>query len=168
MKTVAKAIAQTKILNEEVILRATFEGGALNYTTGSSRVTDRFFLGANTMRGFTPDGIGPREYNAGTTANDALGGNFYAVARFEAEFPVGLPEEYGIRGGVFYDIGSVWGLDNTNVDTLYENGSARQVIGLSLFWKTPVGPLRFNWTKALTKEALDVEQTFNLTLSTEF
>ncbi|MDQ7071047.1 MAG: outer membrane protein assembly factor BamA [Rhodobacterales bacterium] len=168
IKTTAKAVAQTKIFNDEVTLRASLEGGAYSFRTGTSRVTDRFFLGANVMRGFLPDGIGPREYNAGSGANDALGGNSYAVARFEAEFPLGIPEEYGIRGGVFYDIGSVWGLDNTNADTIYNNATARHVIGLSLFWKTPVGPLRFNWTKALSKEAFDTEQTFNLTLSTEF
>lgn len=168
VKTAAKAIAQTKVFNEEVTLRATFEGGALHYRGGGSRVTDRFFLGADIMRGFTPDGIGPRERNATGTVDDALGGNFFAVARFEAEFPLGLPEEYGIHGGVFYDIGSVWGLDATNSDTLYENAKARQVVGLSLFWKTPVGPLRFNWSKAVSKQSYDREQTFNLTLKTEF
>ena len=31
------------------------------------------------------------------------------MARFEAEFPLGLPEEYGILGGAFLDVGSVWG-----------------------------------------------------------
>jgi len=39
---------------------------------------------------------------------------------------------------------------------------------LSLFWKTPVGPLRFDWTKALKKEAFDKEQNFNLSISTNF
>jgi outer membrane protein assembly factor BamA len=37
----------------------------------------------------------------------------FAVARFEADFPLGLPEEYGITGGAFLDVGSVWSLDNT-------------------------------------------------------
>ena len=27
-------------------------------------------------------------------------------------FPLGLPEEYGIHGGAFLDVGSVWGLNN--------------------------------------------------------
>ena len=31
----------------------------------------------------------------------------------EASFPIGIPEEYGIFGGIFLDTGSLWGLDNT-------------------------------------------------------
>jgi outer membrane protein insertion porin family len=166
VKSAAKAIAQTKILNEEVTLRATFEGGALNYLSGSGRATDRFFMGSSVMRGFEPGGIGPREISG--TTNDALGGNLFAVARFEAEFPLGLPEEYGIKGGIFYDIGSLWSLDQTNINVINEGFKARQVIGASIFWKTPVGPLRFNFTKALSKETGDDEQTFDLSISTEF
>ena len=166
VKTTAKAIAQTKVLGEEVTLRATLEGGAINFLSGSGRSTERFFMGSSVMRGFEPSGIGPRE--ATGNVNDALGGNMFAVARFEAEFPLGLPEEYGISGGVFYDIGSLWSLDQTNANVINEGFAARQVIGASLFWETPIGPLRFNFTKALSKEVGDREQTFDLTISTSF
>ncbi|QFS83304.1 Outer membrane protein assembly factor BamA precursor [Roseivivax sp. THAF40] len=170
VKTDVRAVAQRLAFSEEVTLRAIFEGGALNYTGDQgSRVTDRFFLGSSRMRGFEPGGIGPREKGAGF--DDALGGNYYAVARFEAEFPLGLPEEYGIAGGVFYDVGSLWGLDDTDAATgevLYEDGAVRQVIGLSLFWTTPLGPLRFNFSEALQKEDEDREQNFELTISTDF
>ncbi|MDQ2092877.1 outer membrane protein assembly factor BamA [Rhodobacteraceae bacterium 10Alg 79] len=168
IKTVGRLQAQTKILNEEVTLRATLAGGALNFSGGAqSQVVDRFLYGDDVIRGFTVDGIGPREYSAGTI-NDALGGNFFATLQFEAQFPLGLPEEYGISGGVFYDIGSVWGLDATNGNTLYDDFSARHVAGVSMFWTTPLGPLRLNWSKALKKEAQDKEQQFELTISTEF
>ncbi|QIZ82416.1 outer membrane protein assembly factor BamA [Thalassovita gelatinovora] len=174
-KSTAKAVAQTKVLNEEITLRASIEGGLLEYNTGASRSVDRFQIGSGLIRGFDPDGIGPREIvydsSGDVVSNDALGGDMFAVARFEAEFPLGLPEEYGIHGGVFYDVGSVWGLGDTSSATgtvLYEDFSLRHVIGLSLFWTTPVGPLRFNWSKALQKETEDIEQTFNLTISTEF
>ena len=167
IRSTAKAVAETKILSEEVTLRATLEGGMLNYTGGTSRTIDRFQIGSEIIRGFTPDGIGPRQVSA--AANDALGGNFYAVARFEAEFPLGLPEEYGISGGLFYDVGSVWGLDDlTGGGIFYEDFTLRHAIGASVFWNTPVGPLRFNFAKALKKEALDEEQSFNITISTKF
>ena len=168
IETTARALAQTRILNEEVILRAEFEGGMLNYSTGGSRVTDRYFLGPSRMRGFPLDGIGPRERNTATGVNEALGGNMYAVARFEAEFPLGLPEEYNVRGGVFYDIGSVWGLDQTNADVIYDDFSVRQTVGLSIFWDTPVGPLRFNFSEPVAKRPHDETQAFDLTLSTRF
>lgn len=170
ISTTARAIAQTRVLGEEVILRAGLEAGSLNWRGDtSSRITDRFRLNTRQMRGFEPNGIGPRDLSNG--ADDALGGNLFAVARFEAEFPLGLPEELGIRGGVFWDIGNLWDLDN--VDTtggtiVGEDGSFRQVIGLAVFWDTPIGPLRFNFMNALSKEDFDNEQTFDFTLSTQF
>ena len=44
----------------------------------------------------------------------ALGGNYYGVLRLDASFPLGIPQEYGVYGGVFADIGSLWGLDDTD------------------------------------------------------
>ncbi len=171
IKTSAKAVAQTLVWNEEVTLRATLEGGALNYTKGTSRVTDRFLVGPDIMRGFASGGIGPREVGGGV--DDALGGNFFAVARFEAEFPLGLPEEYGITGGLFYDVGSVWGLSDSFKSSatgsiVSEGFEARHVVGFSIFWNSAIGPLRLNFTEALKKNKWDEPQNFNLTISTQF
>ena len=105
IKTTALLGAETKVFNEEITLRATFEGGLLDYTKGNSRVTDRFFLGSSVMRGFEAGGIGPRD-NAHVTTH--LGGTAFSVLRLETEFPLGLPSEYGITGGAFIDYGSVW------------------------------------------------------------
>lgn len=166
VKTTAKLIGQTKVFSEEVTLRATLQGGSLNYLSGSGRAVDRFFMGSNIMRGFQPAGIGPREVSGAT--NDTLGGNMFVAARFEAEFPLGLPEEYGISGGVFYDIGSLWSLDQTNANVINEGYAARQVIGASLFWKTPIGPLQFNFSQALSKQTGDREQRFDLSIKADF
>lgn len=169
VKTQVRGIAQTKIFNEEVTLRATVEAGALHYSKGTSRVSDRFFVGPSTLRGFEYGGIGPREIGAGT--DDGLGGNYYAVARFDAEFPLGLPEEYGIRGGLFYDVGSVWGLDNTSAATgtvVSEGFAPRHVVGFSILWDSAIGPLRLNFSEAISKEKSDRAQSFNLTVSTKF
>ena len=170
--TVARAVGQKKVRNEEVTLRAVVEGGALWTGSNDSRVIDRFNLGSSRMRGFEPGGIGPREIGSGGV-NDALGGNYFAVARFEAEFPLGLPEEYGLTGGLFYDVGSLWGLDNTSTTTagnsvVQDDPAARHVIGASLFWTTAIGPLRFNFTKALQKEEHDEDRFFEFTLATDF
>nr|WP_309664517.1 outer membrane protein assembly factor BamA [Tabrizicola sp.] len=165
VSTTALALAETKVWNEEVTVRAIFEGGLISSLGGNtSRVTERFF-GNGKIRGFEPNGIGPRD----GTDNDALGGNAFAVARFEADFPLGLPEEYGITGGAFFDVGSVWSLDNTaGLATVDDSFKPRASIGLSVFWNTPIGPLRFNFSHALKKEALDKEQSFDLTISTKF
>lgn len=177
VKSSARAIAQTKVWNEEVTLRATVQGGAIStFSDYDTRVTDRYLLSNRVLRGFKPDGLGPREIdnatNGGTTS-DALGGKFFAAAQFEAEFPLGLPEEYGIRGGVFYDVGTVWGIDGaTNVaagnSVVQNDPDLRHVVGLSIFWDTPIGPLRFNFSHALKKETYDEVQEFDLTISTRF
>ncbi len=161
--------AETKVAREEVTLRAELEFGAQTQLTGNSRITERFFLTPSRMRGFSSDGVGPRDLASGN--RDALGGNYFAVARFEAEFPLGLPEEYGISGGAFLDVGSVWGLDdkvganNTIVD---DSLNLRASIGLSVFWDTQIGPLRFNFSRALKKETYDETRNFDLTVSTRF
>ena len=167
LTTTVFAMAEQKVWNEEVTLRAIFEGGHIHDLgdTGT-RVTDRFFLRSK-MRGFEPNGIGPRD---GTDDEDALGGNVFAVARFESEFPLGLPEEYGIMGGAFVDVGSVWSLSDTaGLNGAVDDGfKPRVAVGVSVLWDTPVGPLRFNFSKAVKKEDYDREQTFDLTVSTKF
>ena len=162
VETTALAVAETKVFNEDVTLRAVFEGGAVNSFGGyDTRVTDRYF-GNGKIRGFDTNGIGPR-----TADGDALGGNFYATMKLEAEFPLGLPEEYGITGGVFYDMGSVWGLDS-NPDGVDDSAHLRAAVGVSVLWTTPIGPLRFNFSNAVKKESYDEEQSFDLTIATKF
>ncbi|THH38388.1 outer membrane protein assembly factor BamA [Aliishimia ponticola] len=171
VQTTAKVVGQTKIANEEVTLRATLEAGALHWQSGTNRAVDRFVLNPAIIRGFEPGGIGPRDIGSG--ADDSLGGNYFVAARFDAEFPLGLPEEYGITGGLFYDIGNLWNLDDVDTsaagsNVVGESGSFRHVIGVSILWETPLGPLRFNFSNALQKETYDKEQSFDLTLSTQF
>ncbi|SPJ22331.1 outer membrane protein assembly factor BamA [Palleronia abyssalis] len=168
IKTEAFAGYTTALLNEEVNVRAVIEGGSINAIgdEGGTRITDRFFLSTRQLRGFEPLGVGPRDLGT----DDALGGNMFAVARVEADFPLGLPEEYGIRGGVFLDAGSVWGLEDTagaegEVD---DDFNLRSAVGVSLFWDTPLGPLRFNFAEALQAEDYDNTRTFNVSVSTSF
>ncbi|MCG3266236.1 outer membrane protein assembly factor BamA [Yoonia sp. I 8.24] len=165
IKSTALLGAEAKVLNEEVTLRATLEGGYLDYQEGSSRVTDRFFMGSSVMRGFESGGIGPRDDDT----DDALGGNAYAVLRLETEFPLGLPTEYGLTGGAFIDYGSVWNVGETyGEDVIYDEFTPRAVAGLSLFWTTPIGPLRFNFTEALDAQDRDETKAFDVTISTSF
>ncbi|SFU14461.1 outer membrane protein assembly factor BamA [Sedimentitalea nanhaiensis] len=176
VKSSAKVIAQKRILNEEVVLRASLEAGALSWrNTTPSRSVDRYILTPEILRGFEPAGVGPRDQSNGF--DDAIGGNYYAVARLEADFPLGLPEEIGLRGGVFYDVGNLWGLNKVDttgamcegqVGPCGADGSWRHVIGFSVLWTTGFGPLRFNFSKALKKETFDKEQTFDLTIQARF
>ncbi|MGI9393173.1 MAG: outer membrane protein assembly factor BamA, partial [Boseongicola sp.] len=168
IQTTGSIVAQRDIMNEEVTLRAILEGGIIGTIGGgSTRVSDRFFLSANQLRGFSSRGVGPRD--TGAVISDVLGGNNYVSARFEADFPLGLPEEYGLTGGVFLDFGSLWGLDNTAGVAVVDDGfELRSSIGFSIFWTTPIGPLRLNFATPLKENPLDEKQAFDITISTDF
>ena len=167
IRTTARAVGQTNVLNEEVTLRATLEGGAISFLNGDSRVTDRFFLTGRQLRGFEFRGVGPRDFGAGN--DDVLGGNYFVSARLEADFPLGLPEETGITGGVFLDAGSIWGLDNVNGASVVDDSfKLRSAIGFSLFWETPIGPLTFNFSQPINSEPGDIEQTFDVSITARF
>ncbi|AKS45943.1 Beta-barrel assembly machine subunit BamA [Octadecabacter temperatus] len=166
IETTAEVTAQTLVLAEEVTLRATIEGGYLAFENDDSRISDRYFLSSRTMRGFDAGGVGPRDL----ATDEALGGNAFAVARLEAEFPLGLPEEYGISGGLFLDYGSVWDVGNgaSAANVLYNDFTPRTIAGVSIFWDTPIGPLRFNYTEPLDVQANDQIKNFDVTISTDF
>jgi outer membrane protein insertion porin family len=100
------------------------------------------------------------------------------VLRLETEFPLPVPDEYGIAGGAFVDYGSVWEVGNTDpigttddpdgTGVLYDDFTPRATAGLSLFWNTPLGPLRFNFTRPIIAEDRDETQNFDVTVSTRF
>jgi outer membrane protein insertion porin family len=165
-KSTIRTIGERAIMNDDVVLRGVLEAGLLHHTGGSSRVTDRFFLPATVLRGFEFAGMGPRQRDG--TINDALGGNKYTVAKFEVDFPLGLPEEYGMSGGAFYHAGNLWDTGAKGDELLYDNGAWRHVLGATLYWTTPIGPLRFDFTRALKKETQDEERTFDVSIATRF
>ncbi|WP_083600968.1 outer membrane protein assembly factor BamA [Wenxinia saemankumensis] len=168
IETTGMAMAQTRVLQEDVVLRATLEGGLLSYQDGRSRVTDRYFLNGTRFRGFEFAGIGPRDADT----LDALGGESYAVLRLETEFPLGLPEEYGISGGAFVNYGSVWDVGDTRSltedDILYNDFTARATAGLTVFWDTPIGPLRFDFSEPIQIEDEDRARNFDVSVATRF
>ena len=186
IKPQLRLIGQTRVLNEEVTLRATLEAGRLLWRSDKpTTANDRFVLNSNDLRGFVVGGIGPRQCSViadGQCAgpvNNALGGNSYQVLRLDAEFPLPIPDEIGMRGGAFYDIGNLNGLKKASTSVCGTEGNApcqivgaeaalRHVAGVSLLWDTPLGPLRFNWSRALKKEKYDKSQNFDLTLQVNF
>ena len=128
-------------------------------------ITNRFFLGGDRLKGFRNQGIGPIDssYN-----NSPLGGKMFSVLSLEASFPIGIPEEYGMFGGVFVDIGSLWGLDNTDNGRIDDGAKIRSAAGVSIFWDTLIGPLRFNFSRPIKKETYDIIENFRFTVDTRF
>jgi len=148
--------------NEEVILTTEFEGGVIISSDDATLITERFMLGGANLRGFEQQGLGPRD----TVVDQALGGNQFFTIRTEASFPIGLPEEYGVHAGVFFDVGSLWGLDFTG--GFDDSATLRAAIGVTLFWETPLGPLRFDFASPIKKEDFDETESFRFSIATRF
>ncbi|MEE2524899.1 outer membrane protein assembly factor BamA [Hyphobacterium sp. HN65] len=163
--------------------------GSLNLNSGfimgwggdSVRINDRFFRGGNSFRGFEIAGIGPRVVVRDTTTGrlrggDALGGRFYAIGTAEMSFPLPLPEQYGVRGSLFTDFGTLGLLDDDDLIAEATPGSAfttddlslRVSSGLSIFWDSPFGPVRFDLAEALVNETYDRTEFFRFSTRTGF
>jgi outer membrane protein insertion porin family len=137
------------------------------------RINDRFFRGGDTFRGFQLAGIGARD----TLYGDALGGDFYAQGTVELTVPNYLPEQYGINTAVFTQWGTLGALDKQAkidpttglLDTNISDGLAlRGSAGISVFWKSPMGPLRFDLSDVIARAQYDKTQNFYFSTATRF
>ncbi|HEY3696216.1 outer membrane protein assembly factor BamA [Phenylobacterium sp.] len=161
--------------SKSIILSVVGEGGYIGGWSGDSvRINDRFYKGGETFRGFETAGIGPRDTNLGRS--DSLGGKAYAIGTVELMVPTGLPEQYGIKAAVFSDFGTLGLLDKRDKlnaagvrdPLIYDNLALRASAGLSIFWKSPMGPIRFDFSHVLAKETYDKTETFKFSTSTRF
>jgi outer membrane protein insertion porin family len=172
------------------------QGGMLNSVGKDLRMLDNFQMGPNLVRGFAPNGIGPRDisYVALGATGDALGGTKYWGASAELQMPFWfLPKEVGIKGAVYADAGGLWdyqgptswaqtGEQNvagcvpaskTTVGTCtglqYDSGNVvRSSVGVGLIWQSPFGPLRFDYAVPITKGDYDRVQQFKFGGGTSF
>jgi outer membrane protein insertion porin family len=153
----------------------TFEGqgGYIHGWDGDTvRINDRFFKGGNSFRGFQVAGIGPRDL----ATHDALGGDMYAIGTVEFSFPNGLPEEYGIHTALFSDFGTEGILDaaykRSSVgvpnDLIVDNMALRASAGLSVKWKSPMGPVEFDFSQILAKTNYDKTELFRFSTYAPF
>jgi outer membrane protein insertion porin family len=124
---------------------------------------------------------------------DALGGNIFGLASTEVSFPVGIDS---LLGSVFLEAGTVGSLDDSDTyniiissdDANFTVGSScegitavgvicertedgldpRVTVGASVFWESPFGPIRFDFTQPLVKQQYDDRQSFQFTTRTRF
>jgi outer membrane protein insertion porin family len=175
------------------------QAGILNQVGNNDiRMLDQFQMGPNLVRGFAPNGIGPRDINPYGT-QDALGGTKYWGASLELQMPFWfLPKEVGLKGAVYADAGNLWDYkgpttwaatgeltttrnsncipSTTNPVTpgtctglVYDNGNViRSSVGVGLIWASPFGPLRFDYAVPLTKGQFDRVQQFRFGGGTSF
>lgn len=155
-----------------VVLRSQLRLGAIKSQSGVSSIGDRYMLGQASIRGFAFGGFGPRDLEVADMS--ALGGNYYGIAKFDMRFPNAL-EEHAERltPGVFVDMGSLWGLDDTaggvaGADTVDDGSHLRASIGLSLRINTGIGAIQVYVAQPFASENYDRTNDFGLELSQTF
>jgi outer membrane protein insertion porin family len=162
-------------INKDFIVSATATAGYIDGWGGDAiRINDRFYKGGNTFRGFETAGIGPRDTTGGRS--DALGGKLYAIGSLEMTVPTFLPEQYGIKAAVFTDVGTLGMIDDEDRESspgninpfVKDDLGLRASAGLSVFWRSPMGPIRFDFSQVLAKEEYDKTETFRFSTSTRF
>jgi len=165
LKTEMEGAAYYGIRPKWVVSGFVSAGYVAGWNGDDVRISDRFFKGGNSFRGFETAGIGPRDLDR----EDALGGNAFAIGTLELAFPTGLPEEYGINAALFADVGTLGILDDRFVtSTVRDDLSLRAAAGLSIKWRSPMGPIRFDFSQILAKEDYDKTETFRFSTSTQF
>ena len=135
------------------------------------RMQDSFFGGPQLVRGFAPNGFGPRDLTAGTTM-DNVGGSRYWATTAEMQAPIGfLPPDFRLKWAVFADAGSVWGFRSggtpalssslaTGTSNVASKSVVRSSVGAGLVWDSPAGPLRIDYAYPTSKASYDVTQRF--------
>ena len=121
-------------------------------------------------------------------SQSSLGGKAYGIGTVELTVPNFLPSEYGIKTSLFTEFGTVGLLDDedktpeqsidltdingnvvgTRVLNTEDEASLRASAGVSIFWDSPFGPIRFDFSQILNKEDYDRTETFRFSTSTQF
>ena len=141
-------------------------GASTGYIVGLGediRIIDRFFLGGKNLRGFEDSGVGPRD----TATSDAIGGNWFYRGTLGLTFPLGLPNEFGLRGRLFTDAGSI-GENDSTIATIVDKSSLRMSVGTGILWDSPFGPVSIDLSEAILKEDFDETELLRFSFGARF
>jgi outer membrane protein insertion porin family len=156
-------------LNSDVVSLVRAQGGYITGWGGQQvPLINSFFGGPSMVRGFAPNGFGPRDLTPGTTM-DNVGGSMYwaTTAELQSAIP-GIPREYGLKASAFVDAGSVFhyggptAFPGSAQSLQVANANVvRSSVGAGLTWASPFGALTVSYAVPLTKAAYDVVQPFS-------
>jgi len=198
IRSVADARGYYPVTNK-ITLVGRAQGGAIEGWGGDDvRMTDLFFKGGETVRGFQRAGFGPRDacedpvthQQVGHCTRDALGGELFWATTAELRFPFPfIPDSLGMQGAFFVDAGSLFdpsqialqAVEAGNLDDcskkakncvrpsfINDSSAPRVSAGFSVIWQSPLGPLRADIAEALLKAEFDRTELFRFGASTNF
>ena len=123
------------------------------------KLSDRIFLSDNELRGFGYREVGPK------LNSEFIGGNYSYSTSFSTTVPNGLPDKWGTTSNLFFDVANVWG---TDFDGIADSDTIRSSVGVGFSWVSPMGPLSFTFTEAISKNSTDALQSFSFKLGSTF
>lgn len=123
--------------NFKISKNGTFAASVRNgLATGDMSITERFFAGGiRTFRGAYRDQLGPMDLGT----ENPKGGNALILLNFETTFPLQVFPISDLYYSIFADIGNVF---SSVKDVRFDH--LQSAVGLSLKYKTRMGPLRFD------------------------
>lgn len=151
-------------LSDKWTLGLSTSGGYIFGIGQDVRLNNRYFLGGSTLRGFEDGGVTARS----KVGDDALGGNWQVTAGAQLMFPLGLPNEFGMKGKIFADFGMVGKPDDYNASEMWYSSKLRGSIGIGFVWSSPLGPINIDYARPILKEKYDETEYFRLNFGMGF
>ncbi|WP_415291135.1 outer membrane protein assembly factor BamA [Candidatus Pelagibacter sp. Uisw_136] len=147
-------------LNENIASYGVYASATNSLTGKNVKLSDRLFLPAKKLRGFEMGKIGPKDNK------DYIGGNYALAFNASTTVPQILPNVQNANFSLFFDMASIWGVDYSS--SMANNNEIRSSIGLAVDLFTPIGPLNFSFSEAITKGKDDITESFRFNLGTTF
>ena len=153
-----------KIYNQwldENIVSLGFHLKSTNSLNGENvKLSDRLNLPASKLRGFEAGKVGPKD------GLSFIGGNYTSSINIATTLPQVLPALQNTNFSLFFDAANIWGIDYNS--SLADDSKIRSSIGIAVDFYTPVGPLNFSLSEAITKGKNDTVEAFRFNLGTTF
>ena len=150
----------SELYENNITSASLYLSSASSLTNDDIKLTERLFIPSSKLRGFEKGKIGPKD------GSDFIGGNYLTAINIQSTLPILFENSQSFDSVIFFDVANVWGVDyNSSVD---DGSKIRSSIGVGLDWLTPIGPLSFSLSQAITKQSTDIEETFRFNLGTTF
>jgi len=146
---------------EDMVGSFSFFTSAVNSLSGDDvRISKRLFMPGRRLRGFETGKTGPKD------GLEYVGGNYLTSINLSSSIPKILSTQENIDFRIFFDAANIWHVDYS--ETINNSNKIRSSAGIGVDWFTPVGPLNFSLSQAITKAATDITETFRFNLGTTF
>jgi len=149
-----------EFFNENVATYSFYTSTTHALSSENVKLSERLFLRENRLRGFETGKLGPMD------GADFVGGNYIMAFNVNTSLPQILPSLQNTNFSLFFDAANVWGVDYNK--GIADGGKIRTSVGLAVDFFTPIGPLNFSLSEALSKSKNDVTEFFRFNLGTTF